>query len=66
MAVLLVAVMHFIPEDQDPYGVVGALVEAMAPGSYLVVTHVEARPEYAAAARPYERANAPVVSRSAG
>jgi hypothetical protein len=40
LAVLLVAVMHFIGPDDDPYGIVGFLREAMAPGSYLVVSHV--------------------------
>jgi hypothetical protein len=40
LAVLLVAVMHFIGPDDDPHGIVGFLREAMAPGSYLVVSHV--------------------------
>ena len=40
MAVLLVAVLHFIGPDEDPYAIVGFLQEAMAPGSYLVVSHV--------------------------
>jgi hypothetical protein len=39
MAVLLVAVLHFIGADDDPYGIVGFICEAMAPGSYLVVSH---------------------------
>jgi S-adenosyl methyltransferase len=40
LAVLLVAVLHFIGPDDDPYGIVGLIQEAMAPGSYLVVSHV--------------------------
>jgi hypothetical protein len=39
LAVLLVAVLHFIGPDDDPYGIVGFLQEAMAPGSYLVISH---------------------------
>jgi hypothetical protein len=39
VAVLLVAVLHFIGPGDDPYGIVGLLREAMAPGSYLVVSH---------------------------
>ena len=39
LAVLLVAVLHFIGGDDDPHAVVGSIREAMAPGSYLVVSH---------------------------
>jgi hypothetical protein len=37
VAILLVAVLHFIGEDS--YQIVDALKEAMAPGSYLVISH---------------------------
>jgi hypothetical protein len=37
VAILLVAVLHFIGEDN--YQVVDALKEAMAPDSYLVISH---------------------------
>src|SRR6266540_2617496 len=39
VAVLLVAVLHFITEAEDPAGIVAWLREAMAPGSYLVISH---------------------------
>jgi SAM-dependent methyltransferase len=39
LAVLLVAVLHFIGDDDDPHAIVGSLCQAMAPGSYLVVSH---------------------------
>jgi S-adenosyl methyltransferase len=42
IAVLLVAVLHFISDDEDPRGIVTALMEAVPPGSYLVVSHVSA------------------------
>jgi SAM-dependent methyltransferase len=40
VAVLFVAVLHFVRDDEDPYGIVGAFRDAMAPGSYLVLSHV--------------------------
>ena len=40
MAVLLVAVLHFIKDGDYPYAIVEGLKEAMAPGSYLVLSHV--------------------------
>lgn len=39
VAVLLAAVLHFIPDSDDPAKIVGSLREAMAPGSFLVVSH---------------------------
>ena len=39
IALLLVAVLHFLPDDADPYGVVAALLDALAPGSFLVLSH---------------------------
>lgn len=36
----LVALMHFIADEENPYGIVRALVDALAPGSYLVLSHV--------------------------
>jgi hypothetical protein len=41
VAVLIVAVLHFVPDEADPFGAVAQLRDAMAPGSYLVITHVE-------------------------
>jgi hypothetical protein len=38
VALVLGALMHFIPDEDDPYGVVGRLVDALAPGSYLALT----------------------------
>jgi hypothetical protein len=39
IALSLIALMHFLPDDQDPYGITRALVAALPPGSYLVVSH---------------------------
>jgi SAM-dependent methyltransferase len=39
VAVMLVGVLHCIPDAGDPAGLVRQLVAALAPGSYLVVAH---------------------------
>jgi hypothetical protein len=39
VALLLVAVMHFFVDEADPYGLVARLVGALAPGSYLAMSH---------------------------
>jgi hypothetical protein len=39
LAVLLVAVVHFIGGGDDPHAIVGSLRDATAPGSHLVVSH---------------------------
>ncbi|MFC8842692.1 SAM-dependent methyltransferase [Streptomyces griseoincarnatus] len=39
VALLLVAILHFVEEADDPYGAVAELRGALAPGSMLVLTH---------------------------
>jgi hypothetical protein len=39
IAVMLVAILHFIPDAADPYGIVARLVDALPTGSYLVMSH---------------------------
>ncbi|MEV7991724.1 SAM-dependent methyltransferase [Streptomyces sp. NPDC086077] len=39
VALLLVAILHFVEDADDPYGVVAQLSEALAPGSMLILTH---------------------------
>jgi hypothetical protein len=39
VAVLMVAVLHFIRPEEDPAAIVAAFVGQMAPGSYLVISH---------------------------
>jgi O-methyltransferase involved in polyketide biosynthesis len=39
VAILLFQVLHFIPDSDDPYGIVARLMAAVAPGSYLVIVH---------------------------
>jgi O-methyltransferase involved in polyketide biosynthesis len=42
VAVLLIAVLHFIPDADDPYAVVARLMDAVPSGSYLVIAHAAA------------------------
>jgi hypothetical protein len=42
VGLLLLAVLHFIPEDPAAYDVVSQLVNALAPGSFLVISHASA------------------------
>ena len=38
-ALMLLAVLQFIPDEEDPYRLVAHLVEALPTGSYLVISH---------------------------
>lgn len=40
VGILLLAVLHFLPDSDDPEGVVAKLCARMAPGSYLVVSYL--------------------------
>jgi S-adenosyl methyltransferase len=40
VAIILFAVLHFIADDLDPAGIVARLGGAVAPGSYLALTHI--------------------------
>ena len=39
VAVLLIAVLHFIPDSDEPYRIVTALMDAVPSGSYLSILH---------------------------
>ncbi len=67
VAVLLVAVLHFIRDSDDPDGIVARLVNAVPAGSYLVISHgtQDFSPVRAnAAVQGYSQATAPFVLRS--
>jgi hypothetical protein len=40
VAILLIAILHFLADDDRPYEVVARLRDAMPPGSYLAISHV--------------------------
>src|ERR1700721_279136 len=69
VAVLVLAIFHFVPDEDDPAAITAALREALAPGSYLVLTHVcrELLPDKTAAARAkdvYQQAGQPIQPRT--
>jgi hypothetical protein len=68
VAILLVAVLHFIEDSDDPFAIVNCYKDHMAPGSFLVMSHVTADHIPAGAARQasdaYADASAPGVPRS--
>lgn len=68
VAVLFVAVLHGIPDEADPAGIVRAVGERMAPGSYLIVSHLtsEGHPPGLVAQKEeiFARSSAPVSYRS--
>jgi 2-polyprenyl-3-methyl-5-hydroxy-6-metoxy-1,4-benzoquinol methylase len=39
IAVVLMAVLQFVPDEDDPWGIVSRLMAAVPPGSYLVISH---------------------------
>ncbi|MFD5828977.1 SAM-dependent methyltransferase [Lentzea sp. NPDC060358] len=39
VAVLMIALLHFVSDDEDPWGVVGGYRDRLAPGSFLAVSH---------------------------
>jgi hypothetical protein len=56
VALMLVAVLHFVPDEAQPRRIVQALLDALPSGSYLVATHATAEHDPdrgAAAARIY-------------
>jgi SAM-dependent methyltransferase len=67
VALLLVAILHFIPDAEDPAGLVAAYRDAVAPGSFLVLSHGTSdfhSPEVTGAATSaYDTASAPLVLR---
>jgi hypothetical protein len=68
VAILLVAILHFIADVEKPHAIVDRLKEAMTPGSYLVISHVTGdgiSAEAAERARQlYENSSAPGVTRT--
>jgi hypothetical protein len=39
VALMLLIILHLIPDEDDPYGIVATLMSALPPGSYLVLAH---------------------------
>jgi hypothetical protein len=68
VAFLCAAVLHFVPDDDQPRGIVAALRWRMAPGSYLVISHgavdVANKSVLSEIADVYQEASAPAVPRT--
>ncbi|MDT0390101.1 SAM-dependent methyltransferase [Streptomyces dubilierae] len=70
VALFLVAILHFVEDEDDPYGAVAELSAALAPGSLLVLTHasyegIPLPPERAGGAVDvYEDIRNPLIMRS--
>ncbi|MGH3343560.1 MAG: SAM-dependent methyltransferase [Carbonactinosporaceae bacterium] len=68
VALMLVAVLHFLPDEYDPRGVVRTLVESLPSGSYLAASHVTAEHDPAgigAVERIFRDQGIPVQARTA-
>ena len=39
-ALVMLGLLYLIPDSDDPYGIVRHLVDALAPGSYLAISHI--------------------------
>jgi len=52
IALLLMAILHFIPDEQDPWGIVARFRDALPTGSYLAISHgtrdIPVRPDMSA------------------
>jgi SAM-dependent methyltransferase len=68
LGVLLVAILHFLPDNDNPWALVDEIKRKLAPGSYVVISHVTADEIPAGVARQaaevYRHALAPGVARS--
>ncbi|WP_433059873.1 SAM-dependent methyltransferase [Dactylosporangium sp. CS-033363] len=69
IAVLLIAVLHFVPDADDPAGIVRRFREAVKPGSFVVVSHGSPPPQREEDAEKvssvYQRTSTPLHLRSA-
>ncbi|GAA0688872.1 SAM-dependent methyltransferase [Kitasatospora atroaurantiaca] len=67
VALMLVAVLHFISDAEDPYKLVAVLRDALPPGSALVISHasLEGRPDQAGPHQDlYKRTSTPLTMRN--
>lgn len=57
VAVMLIAVLHLVGDEDDPQDIVARLMAAVAPGSYLALSHVASDIEPEASAEVARRLN---------
>jgi S-adenosyl methyltransferase len=69
IALMLVAVLHFVPDEFNPAQVLATLIDALPSGSYLVASHITGEHDPigpASGARAYRAAGLPAQLRDAG
>jgi hypothetical protein len=67
VALLLVAVLHFVPDQDDPQSAVRRLCEPLPPGSHVVISHAssDGQPDLAATHQQlYQRTPTPMTMRT--
>jgi trans-aconitate methyltransferase len=64
VAIMLLAILQFISDEDDPYWLVTRLMEEVAPGSYLAISHPTADLNSALAADSIRRYNEQVVAKA--
>jgi hypothetical protein len=66
VGVLAYAIMHFVPDDEEPYRLLARYRDATVPGSYLTVSHLtsDGRPEVNAVVAQYQSSASPVTERN--
>jgi S-adenosyl methyltransferase len=65
VAVLMVAVVHFVPDGHDPYGITGRIHQLIDQGSYMAISHVVPAPGVEKVTAMYTaEATAPGVART--
>jgi hypothetical protein len=68
VALMLLAILHFITDEDDPAGIVATLLAALPPGSYLVASHITSDHDSAGvgrAQRTYRASGVSAQSRTA-
>lgn len=63
VGLLLVAVAHFVSDEEDPWGVVHQYMDALAPGSYLALSHITGDHQSKAATNAIDELYAHATSR---
>jgi len=68
VGLLLLAVLHFVTDEEEPGRILATLREALCPGSYLILSHATAdyhdQATWAAVTAVYQKATAPLVLRN--
>ena len=57
VALMLLGMLHLVPDSEDPYRIVAGLMDALAPGSYLAISHPASDIHAAAQAEAQKRYN---------